>query len=231
MGDSCNPGYEQGYSFATDDASLVNSMIDTNCLDPFAQQASINQGSLLCRTRSCHDSVNPRLSPRMPRYIAGQHQAENQPCAIQSTPHISGSCPYRSEAMSRATSHASHHSVASSGQQYGGSPHFVPHHSFPNIWSPNEVNMQRSQSAFSHTSQLHNQQLGPHLSIPQKNQLYADSYHPGPMDVFRTGLSNTTHYSSPNSPLDGSVIERFLNNTSDTSTLEYGIDVFGQFAG
>ena len=82
MGDSYDPGYEQDYSFATDHASLINNMIDSNCFDLSPQQASVNQDNLLCGTRSRHDSVNSRPSPRMPRYITGQHQAENQPCAV-----------------------------------------------------------------------------------------------------------------------------------------------------
>ena len=230
MGDSYNPGYEQGYPFVTNDVSLSNNIIDSNCLDPFPQQASINQDTLLRRTRSSHDSVNSRLSPRMPRYRAGQHQAENQPCTVQSTPLISDACPYRSEVMSRATSHASHQSAASFGQQYGGSPHFVPHHSFPNTWPPNRVDMQRSHSALPKTSPLLSQQLDPRFDISQKHQLYADFCHPDPMDVFPTELSNTIHYSPPNTHLDGSVIELPLNHANDMSALEYGIGAFGQLA-
>lgn len=228
MGDSYDPGYEQDYSFATDHASLINNMIDSNCFDLSPQQASVNQDNLLCGTRSRHDSVNSRPSPRMPRYITGQHQAENQPCAVQSTPHVTDSCPYRSEVMSRATSH---HSVPSSGQRYGGSPHFVSHHSFPNIWSRNVANMQRSQSAFSGALPLHSQHVSPHLSMSQKHQLYADSYQPDPMDVFATELSNTTHYSPRNTHLDGFVIGLPLNNSTDVSALECGIGAFGQPAG
>ena len=226
MNDPYNTGHGQGYGCATGDRSLSINMNDFDHINAFQQQQTFaRQDSFLPRTRPRHDSVNSQASPHALRLPGGQHQAENQPRGQQSTPHISNAYPCQSMVMSRNTSHTSHQSSTSSGQQYGGGRHFVPHHSFPNIYSPIGADMQRSRSAYSTTSTFHDHQMSPQPSMSQRYQLPVNRYSPNPSDELTTNFSVTTQYDLSNSPLDNANIDYHLTGLNGMAYV--GDDVFG----
>ncbi|KAF1361895.1 hypothetical protein EJ07DRAFT_154090 [Lizonia empirigonia] len=226
MGDPYGSGHDQGYVYAAGHGSLSD-MMDSNYYDTSRQQAFVSSSATTRR----HDSVNSQLSPHVSGYLAGQQQAECQPCAMPSTPHNNSTYPYQSELMSRGASHASHLSSNSSGQRYSGSPHFVPHNSFPSTWPPNAIDMQRSRSVFSNTSTLHSQQISPHLQTPQIYQDHTIPCHQELIEVLSTCFSNTTQHLPPSTHMNESAIDCFSNGTTDINLLELGIGHFDHNTG
>lgn len=212
MADLYSSGHNDGYGYATGDGSLSVDINNFNGINTFQQQGLLSQDALSPTTRPRNDPANSQLSPHALQSPAGQHQAGIQPRAAQLTPHISNAYPYRSEGMSRGTSHTSLHSSTSSGQQYSGSPHFVPHNSFPNIYSPNGATMQRSRSAYSNTFALNSQQFS---LQPQMYQSTVDHYSRDPVDAFATNFSTTVQYSPPIASLDDPTINYDLSGLNN----------------
>jgi hypothetical protein len=223
MGDPYNTSHDNGYGYATGDGSLNINMNSSNRINAILQQGIISQNTLSPITTSRHDSIHSQ-SPQISGFPTGQHQAESQPYAAHLTPHVNKIYPYRSEDMARGTSHASHHSSASSGHQYGGSPHFTAHHSFPDIYSPIGIDMQRSQSLYSNNSTIHNQNRP---GVSQTCQPSANHYSPGPMDVFSTNPFTTIQYSPPIMSLDNSSSDYHLGRMNRLDSFGNNVDLFG----
>ena len=218
MDDPYNTGHGQGSGYAAGLGINTNTFNPMNTFEQYSHCVGQNHLSPIAGSR--HDSVNSHTSPHNQHLPDGLYQAEPQPCGQQSTPRNNTAYAVQSATMSRNTSHASNHSSISSGQPYGNSPHFVPHNSFPNIYSPLSAAMQRSRSAYSDISTLYNYRPSPQPAVAQSFRVPMDQYSPDASNNHAMSFPSATSYDPVSATVNYAVLDYSLTGVNGMESVE-----------